>query len=229
MVRTLGVPTPITPERVERHRQELASQAYEAGRPLTPTIGLLFGGNDRRYRWTLDQAERIVETLLSVAAQAGMQLAIATSRRTPPEIEGYLKARLVESPLCGFAAFASEPPPTLEPVLSILALSLWVGVTVDSFSMVCEAASSGKPVAVLEIPARRRDRYAPAYQKIAEETGLRRTGLPTLYEFSLSMTYRPPQVRPLRDAETAANGIRRLFVENREQWNALSSRSAESS
>ncbi|MDA1192355.1 MAG: ELM1/GtrOC1 family putative glycosyltransferase [Candidatus Poribacteria bacterium] len=208
-VKTLGVPTHITPEIVEQRREALAARPDE---PLPRVIGLLFGGNDRRYRWTVEAAQKVIEVLVGVAGRAGMKIAVATSRRTPPEVEAFMKARLAESPACVYSAFASDPPREGDNgVLTILALSAWVAVTVDSYSMVCEAASSGKPVGLIEIPPRRADRYAAAYDAISDKTGMFQLNLETLYEMALSFTQNLRPVTPLDDAQTAADAVRRLL------------------
>jgi len=203
-VRVLGVPTHVTPELVEERRRALPE-------PVPPTIGLLFGGNDTRYWWTADAAQEVLDVLMAVARATGRWLAVTTSRRTPPDVEALIRSRVVENPYCAYAALASDPSPKEAPVQTILAMSEWVAVTVDSFSMVCEAASSGKPVGLIRIPSARSDRYAPAFAAIAEQTGMADMPLDTLHEQALRLTQNPPQTTPLRDAATAADGIRRLL------------------
>lgn len=205
--RLLGVPTHITPELVAERRAELDA----TGQTFGPTIGILFGGDDRRYRWTVDLAQRTIEALVGVAGQTGTQIAIATSRRTPPEVEAFLKSRLSESPRCIYSAFVSDPTPKDKPVLTIFALSAWVAVTVDSFSMVCEAASSGRPVGLIQIPSRRADRHASTFDAISDAAGMTQMRLDTLYESASAFTRSPRAARPLRDAETAANAVRVLL------------------
>ena len=206
---TIGVPTPITPESVETRRLELLAGAVADGRATAPTIGLLIGGNDKRYRWSVSMAETVLEALLAVASRNDMRLAIATSRRTPLDVEAFIRARVVESPMCAYSALAHDPTRTDESAVeTVCALSMWVAVTVDSFSMVCEAASSGKPVGLISVKPRRPDRYAQTYDIIAAQTGMVRMRLNTLYETAMSMTQNPQPSRPLHDAEDAATGVR---------------------
>ena len=207
-VNVLGVPTHIRPQAVTRRREELAREGGPApGRAL----GLLFGGDDRRYRWTLEAATKVVESLTAVANRADMQVAIATSRRTPQDVTDYIRSRVSQSPVCAYAAFPDDDPPKQDVALTVLAHSVWTAVTVDSFSMVCEAASAGTPVGLIEIPPRRPDRFAVAFDAIAERTRLTRMRPDTLYEVATSLTQSPPDVEALDDAGTAADAIRRLM------------------
>jgi len=207
VVRVLGAPNPITPEGVAARRAEL-----ERDNPLPPTLGLLFGGNDKRYRWTVDAARATLDGLLALARATNRRVAVVTSRRTPKEVEVGLRDRLTRNPLCVYAAFASDSPPKSMPVLTLFALSDVIAVTVDSFSMVCEACSSGKPVILVTIPSRRRDRYAVAYDAIAEATGMIRVPAERIRDATEFAVRSPALATPLRDAQTAAEGIRRWLA-----------------
>ena len=210
-IRTVGAPNRISPEAVAEKSRQLDAE---------PSIGLLFGGNDRRYRWTAEAARRIAEALVRAARKNGMSVAAATSRRTPPGAESELRRVLEQSGVCAYAAYATDPRPKEGAVLNILARSAWTAVTVDSFSMVCEAASSGKPALMIQIPPRRktlpkafrRDRYEPAFAAAAKQTGLRRANLDHLDAAAERMASLPAQTPALNDAETAADGIRRLLA-----------------
>lgn len=197
VIRTLGAPNRISPEIVD----EMSARIDD---PIC--VGLLFGGNDRRYVWSAQAAERTAQAVVHSARQNGMRAAAATSRRTPPEAEAAIRRVLDESGLCVYAAYAGDPEPKPMAALNVLARSAWTAVTVDSFSMVCEAASSGRPAVVVEIPSRRRDRYAPTYAAVAEKTGMGRVSIDALADWTP-----PAQTTALRDAETAAEGVRRLL------------------
>jgi len=206
-VRVLGAPTHVTPEAVASRREQLVDAGVDSG---GEALGLLFGGNDKRYTWSLDAARKVVESLIAVASRADRKIAVATSRRTPADVTDYIRSRLTQSPVCVFSAFPGDDPPTDNVVATVLAHSLWTAVTVDSFSMVCEAASGGTPVGLLEIPPRRPDRYAVTFDAIAEHTRLTRLRVDTLYDAATSLTQSPPDARFLDDAGTAAQAIVRL-------------------
>lgn len=207
VIRVLGVPTPITPELVATRRRELEQEGE-----IPPTMGFLFGGNDKRYRWSVAAAETALEGLLDAARRTDRKLALVTSRRTPPDVEAFFRRRLHGESLCFYSAFAGEPVPKTAPVLTLFALSEWIAVTVDSFSMVCEACSSGKPVMLLTIPSRRRDRYGVSFDAIAQATGMRRVPIERVREAAENLTLEPPSVCPLRDAQTAAEGLRQWWM-----------------
>jgi mitochondrial fission protein ELM1 len=207
-IRVLGAPTPVTPATVAARREALKACNCL---PTGPTVGLLFGGNDRRYRWTVSAAQSVLDGLLAAAGSCGGAFAVVTSRRTPADVEAFIRTRVSENPLCCYTAFPTDSPAKEAPVLTLLALSDCVAVTVDSFSMVCEAASSGRPVALVEIPSRRHDRYQVAFRDIAAATGMLRMPPGTEQEIGSRMAHDAPSARPLRDAETAADGVRALL------------------
>ena len=146
-----------------------------------------------------------------MASRADLRLAVATSRRTPPDVTAYIRSRVTQSPVCVYSAFPDDDPPKQDVALTVLAHSVWAAVTVDSFSMVCEAASAGVPVGLIEIPSRRPDRYAVSFDAIAEHARLTRMRPDTLYEVATSLTQSPPDTHALDDAGTAADAIRRLM------------------
>jgi hypothetical protein len=206
VVRVLGVPNHISPETVAARRQEL-----ERDGDVPPTVGLLFGGDDKRYRWTVDAVSAAINGLVEAARATNRRLAVVTSRRTPPAVEAFLKSRLLGDSVCVYTAFSSESPPKVAPVLTLFALCEWIAVTVDSFSMVCEACSSGRPVALLTIPPRRHDRYAVAFDAIASATGMIRVPVKNVRDTAVRLANATWSGRALCDAQTAAAGIRRWF------------------
>jgi hypothetical protein len=210
-VRILGLPTPINPELVRQRRAQLEQDAAAQGVEIPPTIGLLFGGDDKHYRWTEPMAQKVMDGFIAAARIANCKIAVATSRRTPPDVEALIRARVLENPLSYYTALASDPTPKDAPVLTILALSRWVAVTIDSLMMVSETVSGGAPVGLIEIPCRGHNRYAPTFAALEEQTGMVRMTLDTVHEVSVRLSQQPPVAEPLRDAETAANGIRRLL------------------
>ena len=66
-----------------------------------------------------------------------------------------------------------------DPVGTIFALSDVIIVTEDSFSMVCEAASSGKRVIILEVDhkTRRRPKQHQVYSEIMRHASVMRAGV----------------------------------------------------
>jgi hypothetical protein len=152
----LGVPNLITPEDIEQRREKLQSK-FDL--PDKPCIGVLLGGEDRHFTITQATADKLVDTLLKVCDKIGGQLALTTSRRTPQVVEEIMYSRLDKDNRCILLELTSRNdsrsqgklPEIPETVASIFAISDIVIVTEDSFSMVCEAASSGRKVIILDV------------------------------------------------------------------------------
>ena len=120
-------------------------------------IGLLIGGNSKDFSLNKLELESVVEQMKKFA-QANQALILATtSRRTPGEIEGVLKAKLENDPLCGLLVIASSynPPYTVGGILGLAKIAV---VSAESISMISEAASSGKHVVVFDAPVNRKHR-----------------------------------------------------------------------
>ena len=148
--RTLGVPNRITPARLATFQLE-DHQYLSPGRPK---IGLLIGGTDRYYTIAYHTAINLLQSLAQLISTGGWQLLLSTSRRTPIEVADLIatttRNQLDHFPIAIFAhqQLADSQGFKVEHILAYADLIL---VTEDSFSMVCEAASSGKPVLILKV------------------------------------------------------------------------------
>ena len=112
---------------------------------------ILIGGEDRYDTITDTTAARLIEVLQQVTTKWDSQLLLTTSRRTPPSVENLISKRLSNTQRCPILVLAHSENSLTDPVGTIFALSDVIIVTEDSFSMVCEAASSGKRVIIFEI------------------------------------------------------------------------------
>lgn len=115
-----------------------------AGLPR-PIAGVLIGGNNRVYRLTLPRLGEIADQLAALARQ-GFGLLVTPSRRTGAAGERLLRERLDGLPVQVWDGSGENP------YLAILGLADALIVTGDSVSMVSEAASTGKPVHVIDLP-----------------------------------------------------------------------------
>ena len=138
VIPTLGSLSRVTPER--------ARQAAELWRPRLaglpkPRLAALIGGPSGSARWTSADSGRLAGALRAAEA-AGWGLMVTASRRTPPEVAAAL------SGLRGFVwdGRGENPYP------GILGLADAAAVTADSVNMASEAASSGLPVNVFDLP-----------------------------------------------------------------------------
>ena len=209
--RTIGVPNPISPESLDAKRKQLESELNLSG---CQRIGVLLGGTDRHETITREDAERLSEICEATAERMNAQVFITTSRRTPSDVTEYLVSTVKDTDWCSFFMTPDTPPALKDPYQAILALSDLLIVTADSFSMVCEAASSGRSVVVLmlsEEKTRLPKRYE-VYAYMAEQAILSRCRLEDLETHIAHTLTATGSRKPLRDTETAVAGIRELIA-----------------
>ncbi len=217
--KTIGVPNRISPEDLDaRRRQHFEnSNFYEADEndPDRRRIGVLIGGEDRYARISNNTTVNLIETLRRIADTRNCQILLTTSRRTPIAVENLIGARLSDSEFCPILVLAHRENGVVNPVNQILALSNLVVVTEDSFSMVCEAASSGRKVIILEVDRKTRcaSKRNRVYQEIMRRASVRWSNTKNLAENIMQALADPAPVKPLRDTQTAAAAIQRLFGE----------------
>ncbi|HIE25728.1 TPA: hypothetical protein EYP66_00395 [Candidatus Poribacteria bacterium] len=216
--KTLGVPNLITPEDIEQRKKRLQS---ELNLPDKLRLGVLLGGEDRYFTITQSTTGKLLDTLLKVCDEIDGQLALTTSRRTPPVVEELLHSRLDVDNRCIILELASGTylrsqgksariPDTVE---SIFAISDIVIVTEDSFSMVCEAASSGRKIIILNIDrkSKRLPRRHHTYNSIMQSVQAVRCNIDNLEKVLLKIANEDAKFKALRDAKKAADAIVRAF------------------
>ena len=213
--RTLGVPNRISPERLE-HFRPLSQKVSSSQRSK---IGLLIGGNSPLHNMSKKVATRWIDFLLQLVKSRKWQVLLSTSRRTPKVIEEYI-ADIVKDRNDDFPInlFSHQTPSSSQFKFEhILANSDLLLVTEDSFSMVCEACSSGKPVVILEVertqPNWRYRQWDTIYQELtARQIAEWETDQLTNQVNEIVMAEKPAIKAPcLRDAEIAARSINQLL------------------
>ena len=213
--RTLGVPNRISPERLE-HFRTLSQKVSSSQRSK---IGLLIGGNSPLHNMSKKVATRWMDFLLQLVKSRKWQVLLSTSRRTPKVIEEYI-ADIVKDRNDDFPInlFSHQTPSSSQFKFEhILANSDLLLVTEDSFSMVCEACSSGKPVVILEVertqPNWRYRQWDTIYQELtARQIAEWETDQLTNQVNEIVMAEKPAiKVPCLRDAEIAARSINQLL------------------
>jgi uncharacterized protein len=141
----LGSPNRITRERLDEARAEFAP-LFSTLR--TPRLTVLIGGDSKTHgRLTALGSDTIVSALVSLSRDHGLM--ISTSRRTPLPLTEWLKAALAETDAYIWDGSSANP------YFGMLAWADAFLVTGDSVNMICEAASTGKPVHVLPLPGGR--------------------------------------------------------------------------
>ena len=213
--RTLGVPNRINPERLE-HFRPLSQKVSSSQRSK---IGLLIGGNSPLHNMSKKVATRWIDFLIQLVKSRKWQVLLSTSRRTPKVIEEYI-ADIVKDRNDDFPInlFSHQTPSSSQFKFEhILANSDLLLVTEDSFSMVCEACSSGKPVVILEVertqPNWRYRQWDTIYQELtARQIAEWETDQLTNQVNGIVMAEKPAIKAPcLRDAEIAARSINQLL------------------
>ncbi|MEM6781952.1 MAG: mitochondrial fission ELM1 family protein [Pseudomonadota bacterium] len=135
---TLGAPNLITEEQLNKARLSFA-HIFES--MPTPRIAVAIGGRSGTYTLKDKRLKKIIEKLKSLPGS----LMITTSRRTGEENTQLLKDALDNDE----NYFWNGQSPN--PYLGMLAWANHILVTEDSVSMICEAATTGKPVQTIQM------------------------------------------------------------------------------
>ena len=215
--RTLGVPNRITPARLATF--QLEDHPYlSTGRPK---VGLLIGGTDRYYTIAYQTTVNLLQSLAQLISTGGWQLLLSTSRRTPIEVADLIATTIRDQPdHFPIAIFAHQQLTNSQgfKVEHILAHADLILVTEDSFSMVCEAASSGKPVLMLKVDRTQAEwRYQKQdqiYQELVDQQIVQWTrGEPkSLVEKVIGAAKMANSPRYLQDASLAAKAVANLLA-----------------
>ena len=133
--------------RVTPQRLAAAAEAF-SGRYAhlpAPRIGVLIGGDNAVFRMTPQIMTGLTEKLARLAREEGCGLMITPSRRTGRRNEAILRKGLEGLPADIWDGRGENP------YFGILGLADHLLVTGDSVNMVSEAASTGKPVHIVEL------------------------------------------------------------------------------
>ena len=209
--KSIGVPNPISPDILNAERERLKD---ELNLPDCQRIGILLGGTDRHETITTADTQKLSEICEAVAEALNAQVLVTTSRRTPSDVVASLSSTLERANWCPLFVVPDTPSEIADPYQAILALSDLLIVTADSFSMVCEAASSGRPVTVLmlsEEKARLPKRHE-VYQYLEEHTIVHRCKFDGLQQHIIATLSSRVANPLLQDTETAVRAIQGLMT-----------------
>jgi len=210
VVMTFGVPNRISPEYVRKAGINLASRLHIDGQRV---IGLLLGGEDPYYSIPPNMVTSLCDALIGVCREIDAYLVLTTSRRTDPRAEDIIRAKVLNNPLCRFSVLASQPQQG-NPVPGILGVSDVTIVTEDSFSMVCEAASSGKKIMILNVERKKKNgnpKRERVYRLMVERGYIRRTDISNLKDAIQDLIHDATEPKVLDDAQIAADALCRLI------------------
>lgn len=186
----------VTPEKLAEGARRLAPRLAHLPRPL---VAVLLGGTSNSFRLTAARTARIAEQLRALMRSSGAGLAITPSRRTGEENVAALRRTLPEEGIFLWDGTGANP------YFGLLGLADAIAVTCDSASMVSEAATTGKPIYVIDL-----DGGSRRYRRFHDM--LRADGITRPFDGRLEQwTY-----APLDDTATVAAAVRqRLGLDTR--------------
>jgi uncharacterized protein len=129
-----------SPHRISRER--LVQALLQRPSWLAPdkiNIGIILGGDSQHHRFTPQDIARFVDDLTALT-QAGVNLVVTPSRRTPMALASAIRDLCVRSGGLFWDGSGENP------YLAILAHADHLVVTADSVNMLGEAAATGKPI-----------------------------------------------------------------------------------
>ena len=142
VVPIIGAPHRVTPERLET--EQALFEGMLAPLP-SPRAAVLIGGRSKAYDLSPERAQTIADGLAAALDTSGAALLLTFSRRTPDEAKRIITDRLSGRP--GIIWDGQGP----NPYFAFLAAADYIAATEDSTNMLVEAASTGKPLFVIEV------------------------------------------------------------------------------
>jgi hypothetical protein len=137
----------VTPARLAQAARHWRPHFEHLKRPL---VAVLVGGSNGRFRLDASVARELAGQLAAMARCDGVGVAVTPSRRTDPAATRVLSEALM--PLGGYVWDGSGD----NPYFGMLALADAIVVTMDSVSMISEAAATAAPVLLAVLPGRSR-------------------------------------------------------------------------
>lgn len=192
LVESIGAIHRVTAEKLTAAAVDWAPLAAGRSRPL---VAVMIGGSNRFCRLTPDLMGRVAAQLASLIHEQGVGMLVTTSRRTGAENEAILRERLAGLPV--FIWDGTGP----NPYFGMLALADALIVTSDSVAMVSEAASTGKPVHIIDLPGN-----APKFESF--HALLRDAGVTRPFRGRLETW----EYRPLDDTQRLAARVRAVIL-----------------
>jgi len=130
-------------------------------------VSLILGGPNKYYSFDNDQLIKIFNEIKSNFISNGYRVIVIPSMRTP---KTSIELAIKEMSSCGYVVNFVDK----QAYLSAYALANYVIVTCDSTSMISEAATSGKPVFVAHMKAKRENYRFKKFFKLFKEMGITR-------------------------------------------------------
>jgi uncharacterized protein len=168
-----------------------------------PILGVLIGGSNRTYRLSHARLAEIAEGIAAAVRASGGSAVVTPSRRTGGAGVALLRERLRGLPAVVWDMAGDNP------YYAYLAVADALLVTADSVSMVSEAAATGKPVHVIDLPGG--DRKFGRFHQTMRDAGITRPFAGRIERWRYT---------PLDDTARAGAALRTLVLERLEQRRA---------
>ena len=130
-------------------------------------VSLILGGPNKYYSFKSDQIINIFNQIKSIFISNGYKVIIIPSMRTPKEIIDLAEKEMGS---CGYVVNKVDK----QAYLSAYALANYVIVTCDSTSMISEAATSGKPIFVAHMKAKKNNYRFKRFFELFKQMGITR-------------------------------------------------------
>jgi mitochondrial fission protein ELM1 len=126
---------------------------------------LILGGPTKHYDYSDENVSNIFNLFNDLVKKNNLQGIIVPSMRTPKNITEFAKNSLGENSLVIDTVDKKA-------YLSALSLAKYIAVTCDSTSMISEAAMTGKPIYVADIPAKKNDFRIKKFNKLFNQLNI---------------------------------------------------------
>lgn len=191
VIATRGALNRVTPALIKESAERIA---WRFAHLKPPFIAVLIGGSNASYRLGPEEMFALADRLGLCAHDMKASLLITPSRRTGDENLDILKSALVGTPHYLWEG-ADE-----NPYFGFLGMADFIVATSDSVNMVSEAASTGKPVYVFDLPG-----GSPKFNRFHQ--ALRDEGVTRIFKEPLE----PYTYRPLDDVAMVAEKVQQLL------------------
>ena len=152
----------ITEQEISKASQYLADKIKSE-----KIVSLILGGPNKYYGFNSDQIINIFSQIKSIFVSDGYKVIIIPSMRTPKET---IDLAIKEMGSCGHVVNKVDK----QAYLSAYALANYVVVTCDSTSMISEAATSGKPIFVAHMKAKKNNYRFKRFFELFKQMGIAR-------------------------------------------------------
>jgi mitochondrial fission protein ELM1 len=160
-----------------------------------PYIAVLIGGANAVYTFDATAMSRVSEQLVAMIKKTGGSLLVTPSRRTGVENQKILREKL-----SAVNSFVWDEQGD-NPYHGFLGLASHIIVTADSVNMVCEAASTGKPVQVIALEGG--SKKFLSFHASMQEKGIIRPFEGTLEQWDFT---------PLDDVQRAVTAVQKIMA-----------------